>query len=200
MTPEVFSPGKVNLNRYPSTLGDNYLFLALFKGVRYAVDNFHDYEGTTGAVNDTEAIAMRDELGKPIDTRKRFLNRAALIAYRDGSRGLFNGFGAFSLNNDASKEALVGRITDLTSTVTTTPDTIQFVVVAQTIRDVGGDISLTLKKPDGTAVGQTVKFQQFDLKNEVYFDEITGEVKMLVTMKYDKDTKQLTLIHMEYID
>ena len=88
---------------------------------------------------------------------------------------------------------------------------IRFVVVAQTIRDMDGTIARI--QYDGTVKTKDCKYGTFDVMKDdsvpadfpendkyLYFDEITGEVKLLVTMENNPTTGQIIVRQIEYIE
>jgi hypothetical protein len=99
---------------------------------------------------------------------------------------------------DAAQEELIGKVVNLTkvdvqgnSQVTTSINGFTIIVLAQTIKDVGGagvDISMTKYAPDGTTdetktdcrIGTFDAVTTADPNASVYFDEITAEQKIMV--------------------
>ena len=79
-------------------------------------------------------------------------------------------------------------------------------LVAQAINDLGGGFKMAKARVDKAdePVEHTVEYGKFDLEKVndryYYFDEILGEVKMLVTIRYESETRKVTLIQAEYID
>jgi len=96
-------------------------------------------------------------------------------------------------DNDALREEVIGKTVNLlTVDEVTPPNVFRVVVVAQSIRDVGGienDVTIT-KLHNGTKTSLSCQIGRFDFvsdstdwENNTYFDEITGEVKALVTIE-----------------
>ena len=108
--------------------------------------------------------------------------------------------------NDAQQEELIGRTFNLIEgSSCSVPNTFQIVIVAQTIRDLSGDVirqnskSEIVKSSDsvnpsapgtiGKGLGREAELGRFDahigsdLGESVYFDEILSECRMLVTVE-----------------
>ena len=109
--------------------------------------------------------------------------------------------------------------------VYSSPNIIDLIVVAQSIKDVNGDqvkISVerdsnNFKAPvygsveyadlaDDGMVSKECSFGKFDMlehktdpDKNVYFDEITGEVKMFVRLYYDNNTGRMTILKIDYL-
>lgn len=153
-------------------------------------------------------------------TDRPFDNRAQFLDWNDGTEeicSLANGFGLIpsaTYNNltDAAREEIVGKTINLLKADTTPPTYIQFVVVAQTIRDLEGKIVRfdSEGKPFSTAPN-SCQFGVFDVKADseksendpdkyAYYDEITGEVKLLVSVENNPVTKQIVIRQIEYIE
>ncbi|MBQ4329107.1 MAG: hypothetical protein IJC27_05215 [Lentisphaeria bacterium] len=126
---------------------------------------------------------------------------------------LGNAFGAVAnadQQTDAAREEVIGKTINLLCATSSTPSIIDIIVVAQSINDVDGThIRLfdpadkndytnvpdgaELDGDDGVATHTGCKYGKFDFvehssepgKN-IYFDEITGEVKMLVRFHIDE--------------
>ena len=131
-----------------------------------------------------------------------------------------------TLENDADQEEIVGRTINLLTCSPSLPNTIQLLVIAQTIKDIGkvnddenaddepGEIEVTKfskKHPHSATI--KCKLGRFDYayidenggntkddKNITYFDEITGEIKMLVTIDRDPLTGRMAVRTIEYVE
>ncbi len=151
-------------------------------------------------------------------TDRPFDNRAQFLDWNDGTEeicSLANGFGLIpsaTYNNltDAAREEIVGKTINLLKADTTPPTYIQFVVVAQTIRDLEGEI-VRFDSEGKPFAPHTSQFGVFDVKADseksendpdkyAYYDEITGEVKLLVSVENNPVTKQIVIRQIEYID
>ena len=120
--------------------------------------------------------------------------------------GLVGGWGSLS---DAQQEEIIGKTANLLTAGATLPTTIQAIIVVQTINPitapVGTKIVRQVYKKDGTLVTDSAtnsididgtnqmkfKFTRFtdgDKTSYVYFDEITSELRALVTIKLVRDS------------
>lgn len=130
---------------------------------------------------------------------------------------------------DAAQEEIVGKTVNLLKTVATPPEVTQVLVVAQTIRDIGtptetnssgeflsvattgtpvikltsNNTAITQNCREGVwdcyTVGQSERTSK-SRAEYLNFDEITGEVKMLITMQWDPTNNKMKLLQIEYID
>ena len=207
MTERVFSPGKINMNFYPDNTAENYLFQAAFEGIPWEILSLENYAAATQLSEDA-ASAIRDQLGG--NHSAHFLSRGAMIGYPYSDSGtanrMANAFGQIAPANDLQAEAIPAMAAALFTANSTEPDTISFVLVAQAINDLGGGFTVgkvRLDDPDQT-VEHKVEYGKFDLEKVgdrfYYFDEILGEVKMLITIRCERETRKVTLIQAEYID
>ena len=155
--------------------------------------------------------------------RLSYVSRAQFLNFTSGG-GLQRAFGAMTSaqDTDAAQEEIIGKTINLLSAGTTSPAVVQVVVVAQSIRDMSGtQVKATsetnkskFSNPNGTTVSDiedgTVSLDcelgRFDMyahddddNKNVYFDEITGEVKMLVTFDRDPLTGRLKLRQIDYL-
>ena len=131
-----------------------------------------------------------------------------------------------TLENDADQEEIVGRTINLLTCSPSLPNTIQLLVIAQTIKDIGkvnddenaddepGEIEVTkFSKKHPYSATIKCKLGRFDYayidenggntkddKNITYFDEITGEIKMLVTIDRDPLTGRMAVRTIEYVE
>ena len=167
-------------------------------------------------VDEATATRIRHRLAKNRDGTENgdsdlltFLSRGAMIGfpYNDATNArMSNAFGAITPENDLQAEAIPALSAGLFTAISPEPDTISFVVVAQAIRDLGGGIKIAKQRVDeqDETVEHTVEYGKFDYEkvNEryYYFDEILGEVKMLITIRCDRENRKVTLIQAEYID
>ena len=167
-----------------------------------------------------------------------FASRTQFLDWKYSTGSLSNAFGLVDMTSasDAQQEEIVGKTINLLKAEPSASNIIQFIVVAQTIRDLSG--SITRVRPDDAQVvtKDDCAYGQFDvaryidkdgskitsdasgkLSNDgsdpstpdstqspddfIYFDEITGEVKMLVTLeKVSEVTGQIVVTSIEYID
>jgi hypothetical protein len=131
----------------------------------------------------------------------------------------YNAFGEYNVKEkpDADQEEIVGKTINLLTTTPSLPNTIRLLVVAQSIKDIGTKDGIPVKKfskkyPKSAEI--ICKKGQFDYtyideggptatkKDEfiTYFDEITGEIKMLVTIDRDPFTGKMTIRNIEYLE
>jgi hypothetical protein len=207
MTPRCRTMGKVPLkqlrNSVITTNGveESYnkdIVKMLFDGVRVGQTMKQFYEETKldspsqqGGAEVTSDVA--DEFVAAVDgitdlkLRSQFLNT---------KYGVDTGNFTFSLaqnTNDALQEELIGKTINLLAVDEETPPNVfKVIVVAQTIRDVGGigaNVSIS-KLHNGAATDLDCQLGRFDFisdpddwENNTYYDEITGEVKALVTLE-----------------
>ncbi len=119
-----------------------------------------------------------------------------------------------SADTDAKQEELIGKIINLTKIEAQKPSgvTTKFsvIVLAQTINDIGGTggntINIQKYSVDGTTIGnEDCAIGTFDADTSatdpdkhIYFDEITGEQKILVTCK--STTSGIVITSFKYIE
>ncbi len=241
MTNKAYTFGKLNVNMLSSNkvINPEYVELddemgrTLFFNVRLG-ELLHNFDGKTGT-------AIPWGTASPVSTTttgttdvvpmslKRCLgaiqeNRAQFLARKDGDNSLANGFGIiapvdYKAKPDAQQEELIGKTINLLKTSATASTMVKVVVVAQTIKDLGGPnggtkIPVVRLKYDGTVETQDCERGVFDMKADgstfpsnfpendkyIYFDEITGEAKMLVTLEHDAVAGQTTVRQVEYIE
>lgn len=254
LTEEAYCYGQVNINMLCSDTSlnkgyqseyDDQMGQAIFYNIRYGqeISTFEtDTTGTTPIeMNSTISNALKtscyvDETG----TKKQFASRTQFLDWTSGGSSLANAFGVVSMADasDAQREEIVGKTINLLKADQSASNVIQFVVVAQTIRDLAGAVT-RVRPDDNTAETKTnCEYGQFDVgryktgnssitinyncdistssdgegssttpsadqspDDYLYFDEITSEVKMLVTLeKVSEVTGQLIVTSIEYID
>lgn len=147
-----------------------------------------------------------------------FESRAQFLAWEtDDDKSLANGFGIISLTEydnlpDAQREEIVGKTINLLKGANTVSNMIRFIVVAQTIRDMDGTVARI--RYDGNVETRDCEYGTFDVDDDgsafpadfpendrlLYFDEITGEVKLLVTMENNPSSGQIIVRQIEYIE
>ena len=237
LTENAYCYGKVNINMLCSdtTINIGYehahdyqMGQALFYNIMYGQE-ISNFETTTSStkigVSTTIGNALAQACVNEAGTKKPFSSRTQFLDWELSSgNDLCNAFGAIDITNssDAQREEIVGKTINLIKAEPSPPNVIQFIVVAQTIRDVGGTI-VKINPDDGAAVSLPCSLGSFDAyryKNNsestsatdsgkanqnqddyLYFDEITGEVKMLVTLeKITETTGQLVVTGIQYLD
>lgn len=255
LTEEAYCYGQVNINMLCSDTSlnkgyqseyDDQMGQAIFYNIRYGqeISTFEtDTTGTTPIEMDsTISNALKtscyvDETG----TKKQFASRTQFLDWTSGGSSLANAFGgvvSMADASDAQREEIVGKTINLLKADQSASNVIQFVVVAQTIRDLAGAVT-RVRPDDNTAETKTnCEYGQFDVgryktgnssitinydcdistssdgegssttpsadqspDDYLYFDEITSEVKMLVTLeKVSEVTGQIVVTSIEYID
>lgn len=257
LTEKAYSYGLININMFCSdpNINENYqsdyddqMGQALFYNILYGqqISTFEtETQGTISIGMDTtitdalKSACYIDETSqkKPFASRTQFLD----WKYKsDENKRLFTAFGALpsiTSSSDAQQEEIVGKTINLLKAEPSASNVIQFIVVAQTIRDLNGMVT-RVRPDDNTVITKNCAYGQFDvaryidkddskltitsdasgkLSNDgsdpstpdstqspddfIYFDEITGEVKMLVTLeKVSEVTGQLIVTSIEYID
>lgn len=248
LTEETYCFGKVNINmlakRPDETIPgesprfyDSQMAEALFYKIRYGQE-ISNFETNTTSGTEISSIsnlvpALTSDMNRPFASRTQFLD----WKYSTGS--LSNAFGLVDMTSasDAQQEEIVGKTINLLKAEPSASNVIQFIVVAQTIRDLNGMVT-RVRPDDNTVITKNCAYGQFDvaryidkddskltitsdasgkLSNDgsdpstpdstqspddfIYFDEITGEVKMLVTLeKVSEVTGQIVVTSIEYID
>lgn len=261
LTEKAYSYGLININMFCSDQNyqsdyDDQMGQALFYNILYGqqISTFEtETQGTISIGMDTtitdalKSACYIDETSqkKPFASRTQFLD----WKYKsDENKRLFTAFGALpsiTSSSDAQQEEIIGKTINLLKAEPSASNVIQFIVVAQTIRDLSGTIT-RIRPDDNTPVTRkNCAYGQFDvaryyesinnkkidtdsdgdIKNDghdesnpetmpstdpslnqspddyLYFDEITGEVKMLVTLeKVSEITGQIVVTSIEYLD
>ena len=216
MTEKCVTYGKINVNRLRSNdelfnkEGANleqYIAKALFERIYHGERIAQFYLNSTRAGNGD--FPAGSKTGSPItnfaetneltSSREPHPSRAHFIAWSNG--GVANAFGTFAPEDtDAAKEELIGKTVNLLCAETSSPSQIKVVVVAQVIKDIAG--TQFRKNASGSDVSRECDFAQFDYDSgsDIYFDEITGEVKMLVTIERDVTTGRMKIQRTDYLE
>lgn len=249
LTENAYCYGKVNINMLCSdtTINIGYehahdyqMGQALFYNIMYGQE-ISNFETTTSStkigVSTTIGNALAQACVNEAGTKKPFSSRTQFLDWTTDGNSLANAFGAATLTSasDAQLEEIVGKTINLLKAEPSASNVIQFIVVAQTIRDLSGTVA-RVRPDDAKVVTRNCAYGQFDvaryidkdgskitsdasgnISNDgsdpstpdstqspddfIYFDEITGEVKMLVTLeKVSEITGQLIVTSIEYID
>lgn len=244
LTEEAYCYGQVNINMLCSDTSlnkgyqseyDDQMGQALFYNIRYGQEISTFETDTTG----TTPIEMSSTISNALKsscyvdgtgTKKQFSSRTQFLDWNSGGNNLANAFGVVPMTeaSDAQREEIVGKTINLLKAEQSASNVIQFIVVAQTIRDVAGNGITKINPENNTAVSRDCEYGVFDAHrykkgstvttdpsntgedtntsdqspdDYLYFDEITGEVKMLVTLeKVSEVTGQLIVTSIEYID
>lgn len=244
LTEEAYCYGQVNINMLCSDTSlnkgyqseyDDQMGQALFYNIRYGQEISTFETDTTGTTPIEMSSTISNELKSScyVDgtgTKKQFSSRTQFLDWNSGGNNLANAFGVVPMTeaSDAQREEIVGKTINLLKAEQSASNVIQFIVVAQTIRDVAGTGITKINPENNTAVSRDCQYGVFDAhryKNGstvttdpsntgedtntsdqspddyLYFDEITSEVKMLVTLeKVSEVTGQIVVTSIEYID
>lgn len=243
LTENAYCYGKIDINMLCSDTSinkgyqskyDDEMGQALFYNILYG-QKISDFETSTTGTRLTSTSGVVSYL-KSSDKRP-FASRTQFLDWTTGGNSLANAFGAATLTSasDAQLEEIVGKTINLLKAEPSASNVIQFIVVAQTIRDLSGTVA-RVRPDDAAVVTRNCAYGQFDvaryidkdgskitsdasgnISNDgsdpstpdstqspddfIYFDEITGEVKMLVTLeKVSEVTGQIVVTSIEYID
>lgn len=208
MTDRLFDSAKVNLNdRLAAADTDSTDMVDIFKALIHHVKvedvALSDAMNDSGTELDAAASSIPGRLLRKSGSTTRVLSRSELL-YEDAAdvAGFYSdGFGELaSLSSDAEKEALVGKTICLLTAKTPPPSYMQAVIIAQAIKDVGG---VTINKYDSSNALQSraTTIGTFDYEYGLYFDEIIGEMKLLVVIDNGGVTPNtLRVIRQEFLD
>lgn len=250
LTENAYCYGKIDINMLCSDTSinkgyqskyDDEMGQVLFNNIRYGQEiSKFETETTTGtALSFSSGSPLSQVVTAMTSSDKRpFASRTQFLDWTTGGNSLANAFGAATLTSasDAQLEEIVGKTINLLKAEPSASNVIQFIVVAQTIRDLSGTVA-RVRPDDAKVVTRNCAYGQFDvaryidkdgskitsdasgnISNDgsdnpstpdstqspddfIYFDEITGEVKMLVTLeKVSEVTGQLIVTSIEYID
>lgn len=206
MTDACFTYGKINVNRLRSNDPlfnkeglnlEKYIAKALFEKLRYGEDIAQFYKDSKRDNNDNlpnndstiSAISSFDNYGNLFVNRNVVDTRAAFIAETKGN--MEDAFSSASIKEtDAAQEEIIGKTINLLGADATSPSQIKVVVVAQVIKDVAGS------QVRNGAVKDDCAFGVFDPG----YDEIIGEVKMLVTIDRDVSTGRMMISRTDYLE
>ena len=184
-----------------------------------AEENSRQAQGGTAKSIDDQGIAnFIEDVGtlfgsaNGLRMRSQFLNSG----YGDKNGDITFGMVYTGADNDALREEAIGKTVNLLAVEEETPPNVfKVIVVAQSIKDIGGigsDISIS--KGNNTLDCRIGRFDfvsdAANWENNVYFDEITGETKMLVTIERvpaadengekNKSYGRMVVTNIEFID
>lgn len=249
LTENAYCYGKIDINMLCSDTSinkgyqskyDDEMGQVLFNNIRYGqeISKFETETTTGSALSFSSGSPLSQVVTAMTSSDKRpFASRTQFLDWTTGGNSLANAFGAATLTSasDAQLEEIVGKTINLLKAEPSASNVIQFIVVAQTIRDLSGTVA-RVRPDDAAVVTRNCAYGQFDvaryidkdgskitsdasgnISNDgsdpstpdstqspddfIYFDEITGEVKMLVTLeKVSEITGQLVVTGIEYID
>lgn len=251
LTENAYCYGKIDINMLCSDTSinkgyqskyDDEMGQVLFNNIRYGqeISKFETDTATGSTLSFSSGSPLSQVVTAMTSSDKRpFASRTQFLDWTTGGNSLANAFGAATLTSasDAQLEEIVGKTINLLKAEPSASNVIQFIVVAQTIRDLSGTVA-RVRPDDNTVITKNCAYGQFDvaryidkddskltitsdasgnISNDgsdpstpdstqspddfIYFDEITGEVKMLVTLeKVSEVTGQLIVTSIEYID
>ena len=103
-------------------------------------------------------------------------------------------------DTDREKEEVAGKVMNLMKAGPAPLTTFQAVIIAQTIQDVDGLVYRL--DSDGNLVKHDAKYGTFDLNSSkgIYFDDITGEMKILVTFDRNPATGKIKVRNIEFLE
>lgn len=251
LTENAYCYGKIDINMLCSDPSinkgyqskyDDEMGQVLFNNIRYGqeISKFETDTATGSTLSFSSGSPLSQVVTAMTSSDKRpFASRTQFLDWTTGGNSLANAFGAATLTSasDAQLEEIVGKTINLLKAEPSASNVIQFIVVAQTIRDLSGTVA-RVRPDDNTVITKNCAYGQFDvaryidkddskltitsdasgnISNDgsdpstpdstqspddfIYFDEITGEVKMLVTLeKVSEITGQIVVTSIEYID
>ncbi len=249
LTENAYCYGKIDINMLCSDTSinkgyqskyDDEMGQVLFNNIRYGqeISKFETDTATGSTLSFSSGSPLSQVVtAMTLSDKRPFASRTQFLDWTTGGNSLANAFGAATLTSasDAQLEEIVGKTINLLKAEPSASNVIQFIVVAQTIRDLSGTVA-RVRPDDAAVVTRNCAYGQFDvaryidkdgskitsdasgnISNDgsdpstpdstqspddfIYFDEITGEVKMLVTLeKVSEITGQLVVTSIEYID
>ena len=250
LTENAYCYGKIDINMLCSDTSinkgyqskyDDEMGQVLFNNIRYGqeISKFETDTATGSTLSFSSGSPLSQVVtAMTLSDKRPFASRTQFLDWTTGGNSLANAFGAATLTSasDAQLEEIVGKTINLLKAEPSASNVIQFIVVAQTIRDLSGTVA-RVRPDDAKVVTRNCAYGQFDvaryidkdgskitsdasgnISNDgsdnpstpdstqspddfIYFDEITGEVKMLVTLeKVSEVTGQLIVTSIEYID
>ena len=249
LTENAYCYGKIDINMLCSDTSinkgyqskyDDEMGQVLFNNIRYGqeISKFETDTATGSTLSFSSGSPLSQVVtAMTLSDKRPFASRTQFLDWTTGGNSLANAFGAATLTSasDAQLEEIVGKTINLLKAEPSASNVIQFIVVAQTIRDLSGTVA-RVRPDDAKVVTRNCAYGQFDvaryidkdgskitsdasgnISNDgsdpstpdstqspddfIYFDEITGEVKMLVTLeKVSEVTGQIVVTSIEYID
>ncbi|MBE6377856.1 MAG: hypothetical protein E7051_03435 [Lentisphaerae bacterium] len=180
-------------------------------------------EISMAGANDIVTTFLADSARKEVSGRHKFIDYAT-----SGGLNLACAFSSTiqsTQETDVAKEELIGKTINLLSADSLSPTVVKILVVAQSIRDVEGtqvrnagdpsakyDLSGVAGDTDSASIDsdqiavKECKLGRFDMTahktdhgKNIYFDEITGEVRLFVELHHDTDTGKITVKNIRYL-
>ena len=245
LTENAYCYGKIDINMLCSDTSinkgyqskyDDEMGQVLFNNIRYGqeISKFETDTATGSTLSFSSGSPLSQVVtAMTLSDKRPFASRTQFLDWTTGGNSLANAFGAATLTSasDAQLEEIVGKTINLLKAEPSASNVIQFIVVAQTIRDLSGTVA-RVRPDDAKVVTRNCAYGQFDvaryidkdgskitsdasgnISNDgsdpstpdstqspddfIYFDEITGEVKMLVTLeKVSEVTGQIVVTMM----
>ena len=156
-----------------------------------------DADVVTFGVAQTLSTAMLTNSGAiSEDSTKHFYTRAQILRNTEGVPELYDNSLGLSQTTDATQEEIIGKFINLTTAVEQLPDQFSVIVVAQTIKDNGGGITIK-KRVDG--VNRTIPNIQTGTYDQ-YADDLLSTQIIQATVRRDPTTNKFYIVDYEYID
>jgi hypothetical protein len=201
MTSTSSSPTKINLLINNDTLMYRVLY-GLINRVKIGQTPDSSAAGFTGGTAiDLSGFFCEDVFKQAIEKSKDFKSRGAISLVSN----LTDGTCGVAQANDAQQEEIIGKITNLTTTLAGEAEYYSIVVLAQAIKDVGPDEGGIGAKVDIVknieGLGEiTVEAQRN--RYDRYVDEILAEQKIVVTLRRDTSSSPIKckIIKFEFIE
>lgn len=218
-TNNIWSYGKIDINMFNSSyLGhdntrDSMLLRAMLNNFMEVGEEYNQAGSSGRALTSAEVTNITNGVENlpapyPLTSRAQILftqpNSPASLP--NNPLGLNRGFWNYwatagstpPAHNDREQEELISKMISIFKTEPAQVTTFQADIIAQSILDVDG----TIAKVDRTGAVRTQAATHgtfdYDATNNVYFDEITGEVKMRVTFDRNPRTGKIKVRNITY--
>ena len=176
LTENAYCYGKIDINMLCSDTSinkgyqskyDDEMGQVLFNNIRYGQEiSKFETETTTGtALSFSSGSPLSQVVTAMTSSDKRpFASRTQFLDWTTGGNSLANAFGAATLTSasDAQLEEIVGKTINLLKAEPSASNVIQFIVVAQTIRDLSGTVA-RVRPDDAKVVTRNCAYGQFDV-------------------------------------
>ncbi len=209
MTDGVESPYKVDLK-----VANSAILAALLDRIKVNTSGLSDIAGT----NSGDLVADLVDVVAAIRADQNLTTRASIVNLTINDKNAFSGSVMATQDNDAAQEEVIGKFINLTGTISpiteegaASPEYFTLIVVAQSIKDVGGvdGNGIKIKKTfsDRTIAEIDTKLGSFDFATNdvnggqeyVYADELTAEHKIKLLVKRDLATGKLHIVDTKYV-
>ena len=163
------------------------IYTALFTDIYFGLTDYSDpgVQSDTQITNAHSSVLADDIITESNSDSGIFKTRGQIL--RD-THGISNLYTVNEMNNDASQEELIGKFINLTTAGTS--NNLTLIAVAQTIKDVGGGVTVT---KNGTSIPT-----EFDRYNKGA-DTILAEQKILVILIRDPITFKWEVKKLKYL-